>query len=200
VNVVITFTQVKYSVTFTESGLPSGNWYVNLSNGQSFSSTTDTITFTEPNGSYTYSISSSNTEYAPLSPKGSFTVNGSNVNISVSFHLVTYEITFTESGLPSGTSWSITLNNVTETSTNSTITFHEPYGTYSYSISLPSGYRTATSTGSITTTQSSLNIPVPVSSTAPPQAPTNYLLYIIIAIVVIAAVIGVVVAMGRRKK
>jgi len=199
-NVAITFTRVTYSVTFTESGLPSGNWYVNLSNGQSFSSATDTITFTEPNGSYTYSISSSNKEYAPLSPKGSFTVNGSNVNIPVSFHLVTYEVTFSESGLPSGTSWSVTLNGTTETSTNSTITFHEPYGTYSYSISLPSGYKTSSSSGTIKTTQPSLIIPITVSSTSPPSSPTGYLIYIIIAIVVIVAVIGAVLAMRRGKK
>ncbi|MGC9074098.1 MAG: hypothetical protein ACP5H0_08090, partial [Caldisericum sp.] len=39
-----------YTITFTESGLPAGTkWYVNLSNGQSFSSTTNTITFSEPN-------------------------------------------------------------------------------------------------------------------------------------------------------
>ncbi|MGC8701304.1 MAG: hypothetical protein ACP5R3_06840, partial [Thermoplasmata archaeon] len=42
-----------YTVTFTETGLPSGTtWYVNLSNGQSFSGTGTTITFSEPNGTY----------------------------------------------------------------------------------------------------------------------------------------------------
>jgi len=140
VNVAITFTRVTYSVTFTESGLPSGNWYVNLSNGQSFSSTTDTITFTEPNGSYTYSISSSNKEYAPLSPKGSFTVNGSNLNIPVSFHLVTYEVTFSESGLPSGY-WYV---NITDQPSSGPI----PSSQTSYSVSLPNGsYSYTVSTG-----------------------------------------------------
>jgi len=42
-----------YSVTFTESGLPSGTlWYVNLSNGQSYSGTGTTIKFPELNGKY----------------------------------------------------------------------------------------------------------------------------------------------------
>jgi len=128
--------------------------------------------------------------------------NSSTVSIISTSPQVTkiYTVTFTESGLPSGTSWSVTLNNVTETSTNSTITFHEPYGTYSYSISLPSGYKTSSSTGSIQTSQPSLIIPIAVSSTAPPPSPTNYLIYIIIAVVVIAAAIGAIVAMGRRKK
>ncbi|MCI4434872.1 MAG: S8/S53 family peptidase, partial [Thermoplasmata archaeon] len=54
-----------YTVTFTESGLPSGTmWYVNLSNGQSFSLTTNTITFNEPNGTYSYTIATVNKSYA----------------------------------------------------------------------------------------------------------------------------------------
>jgi len=133
---------------------------------------------------------------------GSIMASGSNVNQVITFTPVTptlYTITFEESGLPSGTSWSVTLNNVTETSTNSTITFHEPYGIYSYSISLPSGYKTLSSTGSIKTTQPSLIIPITVSSTTPPSFPTSYLIYIIIAMVVIVAVIGAVLAMRRKK-
>ena len=110
-----------------------------------------------------------------------------------------YNMTFKESGLPSGTSWSVTLNGVTETSTNSTITFHEPYGTYSYSISLPSGYKTSSSSGTIKTSQPSLIIPITVSSTSPSSS-TSYLIYIIIAIVVIVAVIGAVLATKRGKK
>jgi hypothetical protein len=55
------------------------------------------------------------------------------------------------------------------------------------------------SLGSIKTTQPSLIIPIAVSSTAPPSSQTNYPIYIVIAIVMIAAVIGTVVAMGRRK-
>ena len=157
-----------YTIGFTESGLPAGaKWFVNLSNGQTFSSTTSTIVFNEPNGSYTYSISSSNKEYAPLSPKGSFTVNGSNLNISVSFKLVVYEITFTESGLPSGTLWFITLNGITHNSTTNTITFTEPNGSYSYTIKTPiSGgtgiqYVVLQSKGTLTVNGANININVP---------------------------------------
>ena len=189
-----------FTVNFSQTGLPSGtSWSVTL-NGTIQSSSTNTITFTEPNGTYSYVVSSSNSNYSPNPSSGSFTVNGSSVSQSISFSEVTYSVTFTETGLPSGTSWSVTLNNVTETSTNSTITFHEPYGTYSYSISLPPGYRTTSSTGSVITSQSSLNIPVSVSSITPPSSSNSYLIYVMIAVVVIAAVIGTVVAMGRRKK
>jgi hypothetical protein len=56
------------------------------------------------------------------------------------------------------------------------------------------------SLGSIKTTQPSLIIPISVSSTATSSSQTNYPIYIVMAIVMIAAVIGTVVAMGRRKK
>jgi len=130
-----------YQITFTEKGLPPGTvWYVNLSNSQSFSSTTDTIAFTEPNGFYTYTIATSNKEYTPLEFTGSFTVNGSNVNISVTFHLVTYKMTFTESGLPSG-NWYV---NITGQPSSGPISS----SLASYSVSLPNGsYSYTVSTG-----------------------------------------------------
>jgi YVTN family beta-propeller protein len=150
VNVVITFNLVTYTVTFTENGLPSGTiWYVNLSNGKSYSGTGTTITFSEPNGTYSYTIATVNKSYSPSQSSGTFKVNGANVNIGITFNLVTYKITFTENGLSSGTSWSVTLNNITKTSTNGTIIFNEPNGTYSYIISGISGYRANTYSGTI---------------------------------------------------
>jgi uncharacterized lipoprotein NlpE involved in copper resistance len=150
VNIGITFNLVTYTITFTENGLPSGTmWYVNLSNGQSFSGIGTTITFNEPNGTYSYTIATVNKSYAPSPSSGSFKVNGANVNIGITFTLVTYTITFTENGLPSGTSWSVTLNNITKTSTNATITISEPNGTYFYIISGISGYRANAYSGTI---------------------------------------------------
>jgi beta-lactam-binding protein with PASTA domain len=81
----ISFTEVKYTVTFTESGLPSGTiWYVNLSNGQSFKSTTSTISFSEPNGTYTYTISDVS-GYSVSSFSGSIRVNGASISKTISF-------------------------------------------------------------------------------------------------------------------
>jgi uncharacterized lipoprotein NlpE involved in copper resistance len=149
VNIAITFTR-EYTVTFTESGLPSGTmWYVNLSNGQSYSGKGTTITFNEPNGTYSYTIATVNKIYSPSPSSGTFTVNGANVNVAITFTLITYKITFTENGLPSGTSWSVTLNNITKKSTNATITFNEPNGTYTYSIKGISGYRANAYSGTI---------------------------------------------------
>jgi len=59
-------------------------------------------------------------------------------------------VTFQELGLPSGTSWSVTMDGVTQTSTGVNISFSEPSGpTYLYTIGNVSGYSAAPSRGSI---------------------------------------------------
>ncbi|MGC8673492.1 MAG: DUF7619 domain-containing protein, partial [Thermoplasmata archaeon] len=141
VNQVITFSMKTYTVTFTENGLPNGTiWFVNLSNGQSFFSSTNIITFQEPNGSYTYTIATVNKEYSPSRYSGIFNLNGSNITINVNFKVVTYSIIFEESGLPDGTLWAVTLNGNTISSTTNTITFTESNGTYTYTIGPINGF------------------------------------------------------------
>ncbi|MHB1623374.1 MAG: beta-propeller fold lactonase family protein, partial [Cuniculiplasma sp.] len=107
-SVSVTFSLVKYAVTFTETGLPSGiTWYVNLSNGQSFSSTGTSISFSEPNGTYAYSIATVNKSWH--SNGSSFTVNGPSAPQSITFSLVKYTVTLTETGLPSGITWYVNI-------------------------------------------------------------------------------------------
>ncbi len=106
VSPTVTFSLVTYTITFTESGLPSGTtWYVNLTNGQSHSSTGKRIDFSEPNGTYRYTVATADKEYAPTLPGGSFEVTGTSVGDAVTFNLATFFVTFTETGLPSGTTW-----------------------------------------------------------------------------------------------
>jgi len=49
----------------------------------------------------------------------------------------TYYVNFTEVGLPPGTAWNVTLNGVTESSSNSSIIFTVPNGEYYYSVASP---------------------------------------------------------------
>ena len=123
----------EYPVTFDETGLPSGTtWYVNLTNGQSFLSSSSNLTFSEPNGSYTYSVASANPGYA--APGGSFVVNGSAVTKAVTFVAV-FVVTFSESGLPYGTPWWVNLTNGQSfRSTTLSLRFSEPNGVYAYSV------------------------------------------------------------------
>ena len=151
----VTFSEVKYIVTFTESGLPSGStWYVNLSNGQTFSSTTGIISFSEPNGTYSYTISTSDHTYKPSAYSGSFKVNGSSpVIIAVAFKEVTYSVTFTESGLPTGATWYVNLSNGMKSGpiTGTSYSFSLTNGSYTYTIATSDKtYKPLSSSGSLT--------------------------------------------------
>ena len=152
INQTITFTQVTYTVTFTESGLPSGTSWSGTLNGATESSSTDTITFQVPNGTYQYTINNIS-GYSVSPSSGSIVVNGKNFDQVVTFTPTTtsinkYAITFTESGLPSGTSWSIVLNGTSISSTGP-ITFNEPNGTYTFTVSTVSGYKASPASGTV---------------------------------------------------
>jgi hypothetical protein len=145
-----TSSPTEYTVTFTESGLPSSTeWWVNLTDGPTFSSTTPSLTFAEPNGTYDYTAATTDKAYEPTVAGGSFEVNGASVSESVTFNRVTYTVTFTESGLPSGTRWSVTLDGTLHTSTTTTIMFKEPNGTYSLTVTPPIGFTASPTTGPV---------------------------------------------------
>ena len=141
VSIPVAFSEVLYSVQFTESGLPLGTpWYVNIteSNGTIYlsgpigSGSIYTIKLT--NGTYVYSISTSNRIYAPVSSQNSLVVNGSSLQIGIKIIEVKYNIEFKETGLPSGVSWYV---NITES--NDTLYLSGPISGSSYSFSLTNG-------------------------------------------------------------
>jgi hypothetical protein len=146
----VDFSPVEYGVGMEVSGLPSGTpWYLNISNGQSFRSTNSTLSFSEPNGSYSYTVSTGNKIYSTNNSTGTFIVAGSHQSISVTFKEVTYPLMIKVQGLPNGTSWSLVLDGKTVNSTESTISILETNGTYNYSIQGISGYRASTYSGSV---------------------------------------------------
>lgn len=170
VEVTITGTGVTtYSVTLSENGLPAGlTWTVTL-NGVRESLTTngctDSLTWTGlAIGTYAYSIADiSGWHQTTLPYKGNVVVNGASVTEpALVYKQVTYSVTFSESGLPSGKSWSVTLdgNGVTQSSTTSTITFAEPNGTYGYTIGTVKGYTASPSSGSVTVNGASAAVSV----------------------------------------
>ncbi|MGC8663632.1 MAG: hypothetical protein ACP5SF_03925 [Thermoplasmata archaeon] len=211
ISILISFSSIKtmnYTITFLENGLIFGTTWTVILNHVNKNSMTNIIEFNEPNGTYSYIIGPIN-GYTAFPSYGNITVDGANVSQTIVFttnNITNYTITFTESGLPLGASWSVTLNGKTESSTTNTITFSEPYGSYTYTINLPNGYKTTNSTGTVLTKQSNLNISITVSSTSPTPASTPSfsslnmnLLIVIIVIVIIIAVLGVVLVMKKGK-
>jgi hypothetical protein len=164
----ITFTPlVTYLVTFDETGLPAGtNWTVTVFGGgfewrdgwaggwdrhvESNTSNTSTITFLLSNGTYRYSVAPV-PGYVSNDSWGWFRVNGSSpAPNDVKFsRLVTYTVTFSESGLPAGTNWTVIVfgggygwdrHLQRETSNTSTITFLLSNGSYGYFVSEVPGF------------------------------------------------------------
>jgi hypothetical protein len=204
-SVMVTFNLLTNTVTLTESGLPTGTeWWVNLTNGQSLNGTGGTISFQEPNGSYIYAIASADKTYEAIG--GPLIVNGVTVSISVALSRVTYTLTFTESGLPTGFDWWVNLTNDRNlSSTATTLSFSEPNGTYSYTIGAVSGYSCNATSGHATVKGSSRTISVtfiPTGSSGGGSSSLGGLStmdWIGIG-VVIAAVAGIGAAFALRRK
>ena len=184
VSKIVSFSEVNYAITFNEFKLPSNAiWYVNLSDVQSFSSSTNTITFAAPNGSYSYTISTTDKIYDPSLHSGSFTVNGTSFSNSITFSEVKYNITFTETGLTSGTIWYVNLSNGIDSGpiTGISYTLLLANGSYSYTIGNLSNYSVSPLSGSVSVNgvNKTTNItftPINSSSPAPPTKstpPTN---------------------------
>ncbi|MGP6240303.1 thermopsin family protease [Cuniculiplasma sp. SKW4] len=114
------------------------------------SSNKSSITLTNIAPGYYYVIVNSTSSYAASGYMGFVPIFG-NVSNSVTFtHVNMYNLTFTESGLASGTTWSVIVNGMSMSSTGTTITFSDLYaGSYSYYISVPAGYSLSSSSGSV---------------------------------------------------
>ncbi len=154
---------------FTEHGLPAGSaWNLTIQGsfaGIRYNSSVG-YGFGEPvstqygvylfNGTYSFMARSQDRHFHAV--YATFTVNTaagqspgsvSTLNFSVTFTPVLYPLSVSESGLPSGYSWSLRLGNTTYTSTGQSITLSLPYGDYQYSFNNSSLYYPQTPSGSI---------------------------------------------------
>jgi hypothetical protein len=217
VSETVTFSLVTYTVSFSESGLPSStSWIVNIAGGPSEASTGTVIPFTEPNGTYSYTIADiSGWHQSTLAYRGSFVVNGASVmEPTLDYARVTYTVEFTESGLPSGTNWSVTLigngpavilatllgsGSVSLTrwsDSATTVQFDVSNGSYFYSIYAPGHSNT---TGSLAVSGPPV-APVSVSLQSSSSSGLPALDYVIIGVAAVVVAIGLVVVLLRRRE
>jgi hypothetical protein len=153
-----------YNVTFSETGLaPGTHWSVQVyghwgwhrgfeRHGRMFSDNS-TIVLQLPNGTFNYRVHSVEGYTVSGGGLGNVIVNGSATTVSIVFTpLPTYTVTFSETGLASGTNWTVALfghghgpwgpggRHLVETSSSSSITFSLTNGTYHYVIFRVAGY------------------------------------------------------------
>ncbi|MHB1708785.1 MAG: thermopsin family protease [Thermoplasmataceae archaeon] len=154
----VTFNPYLYSVLFKESGLnTSTRWAVFFDNSTVNSSTGSQIGFMSINGTYSFWVQIV-LGYASNVTFGSITVNGIGITQDVAFSNATdYNISFTETGLKSGSLWYLNLTNgQSENSTSPTIVYEMPNGTFGYYDS--AGPRYSTVRGQVEVNGSDKNI------------------------------------------
>jgi Pro-kumamolisin, activation domain/Subtilase family len=210
----VSFVRLTYAVTFHASGLPSTlAWYVNFTNGLEVNFTGSGGVVDLPNGSFVYTVQSGDLEYAPNATSGTVDVNAGPASAEVGFREITYTVTFSETGLAAGTSWSVTFNGTTSPSSSVELTFATvPNGSYAYTVNTVQGFIATPLSGILHVTGSNTGVSVafdPVS-TPPPSGGSNssvsltsgdtlYIVGGIAAFVIVAALVGVLL-FGRRPK
>jgi hypothetical protein len=150
-------TGTNFSVTFSESNLPIGAvWYVNVTGVaasgpiQVTATTGHNATFLLNNGTYSYTIAAGNHAYKPTPSSGSFTGAGVNLAEAISFSMITYSVSFNETGLTASTTWDVIFNNLNQTSTTKYDNFtYQINGTYDFTVSA-TNYTASPSSGTLT--------------------------------------------------
>ncbi|MGA8511265.1 MAG: hypothetical protein WB778_00850 [Thermoplasmata archaeon] len=202
----IVFTAVtppSYNVTFTESGLPSGSsWSVTLADSM-LSSIATSIIFSEQNGSYAFTVGAI-TGYTASPAAGNLAVNGGPVAQAIVFRPPpAFALTFTESGLPSGASWSVSVNGNLQSSTTTTIVFQLGNGTYTFVPTNVTGYTVFPEKGAVTITGAGASESITYSATPAKGGGSSgglSTLDWIIILVVTLAIIGILVALLTRSR
>jgi hypothetical protein len=190
-----------YAVTFTSSGLASGtSWSVSL-NGVPQTSTTTTASFTVGNGTYSY-VPGSVAGYTADPMSGNLVVNGAAVGETLVFTAGgpgTYNVTFTEAGLASGTAWTVTLNGVLRTSSTPTVVFNASNGTNAFSVGAISGSSSTPTFGNVTVSGADMGQSISFAGNGASSGGITSLDWAIIALVVVAAVVIAGALLLRRR-
>ncbi len=151
INLDVSFAQV-FTVTFTETGLPSGtDWYVDYAEDY-LGSNSPSIVFSEPNASYTYTLYDIGTFVPNVTLSGTLSVAGADIVFPITYSSPTqptYAVTVNETGLPAGTNWTVDLEGYYVYTTGTTFNFIEDNGSYYFYIYGGAGFTATPSFGYI---------------------------------------------------
>ncbi|MEM0133762.1 MAG: hypothetical protein QXU18_00830 [Thermoplasmatales archaeon] len=167
INSRVSFISDQYNITFNEHGLSLGQSWNLLVMDQSgniisYSATSGLLNIPLQNGTYRFSAvaGSGFLAYPSLSW---FTVNGTSSSLiqhNITFVSNIMVVNFDESGLLSGTEWSVTLNGLQKTSNIGIISFSLPGGIYVYNLPSTGQYSPLQSVGIVTVANSNKTIPI----------------------------------------
>lgn len=135
-------------------------------------------------------------------------MNGAAVTEKITYSTVapaTYAVTFTESGLPGGSSWSVTLNGTPSSGTGTSIASASlPNGTYTFSVASVAGYTANRTSGTVHVEGAAVTVLIAFTTVVPQQtsaAPGPPIwLWAVIAVVIVAVIAVVALLLMRRRK
>ncbi len=196
-----------YPLTIQPSGLAAGaSWtaFVSGYDGLTYRnvSTSASAVFWETNGSVSYLVSAG-LDFATAS--GTAEVNASATTESVMLvPLPSYSITFTETGLPTGSTWFVSVNGVNTSSTATTLTVAAPNGTYQFSAYAPGYVATPTNApfvivGAPYSALVTFSPPRAAGTSTPSWSYLSPLADILVVALVVVAIIGIAVAVRSRR-
>jgi hypothetical protein len=212
-NAVFVF-QVAFGLTTTSgcavlltNGAQAGNIYRAIGSSATLG-TTSTMQGTVMAYASITMVTGSHLNGRALARTGDVTLSDSTIVVPITTSSATYGVTFTESGLPAGTSWSVSFNGVPESSTTATVGFTETNGSYYYTVGAASGYTATPLSGNVTVSGATVSLAIAFTSTSGSGSsspatsafgiPWWGWVGIGIAVVVAAAAIGAAIVRSRR--
>lgn len=207
VSVSIQFAQYTYSVQVAEAGLPPDtNWSASIAWLVEYS-TSRTITFPEPNGSFTLMVNPV-PGYTASPQGGEVYVVGAPLMRTVEFQLTLYQVAVLENGLPAGTNWSLTIGGRSYWSDLSWMVLNESIGIYDFTIPSVAGWAAAPFAGTLTVRETGTILNVTFSKQTP-SGPTllgmtGSLAYVVVIDIALAVLLDALVVAflwtGRRRR
>ncbi len=161
------------TLSFNETGLVSGTtWAVDVEGYGEVSSDQPSISFALPQSTTYHYQALLVLDYLPP-PSGGVALGTVPATVALAYTPTvapTYKVTFTETGLAPGASWSVSIDpahvafSISTTSTN--ISFYETNGSYPVTFTLPDGYVGPATTATVGINGSALSVTVPCATTA----------------------------------
>lgn len=197
VTVAIRFSPYLYAVSFAENGLPPAtNWGVTVGRDTRVSNASQ-LEFNETNGTYAYTVSGVPGWHQSTIPyAGALAVSGAARFESLNFSRMTYAVTFSETGLPAGTEWTVSVNLTPYSSNDSEVVVNLPNGSCPFRVGGITGYRSSPINGTLSVNGTDLTEPVSFTK-LPFLTPTELLA---VAGASIAAVLAAVVVFVRHRR
>jgi len=157
----ITMGHLYYPTWFNESGLPASLLWSVLLGNQTYTSSNGSIQVVLWEGTYAYSITEVAGYYLPGSEySGTVDVSGP-TRLSFTWAPFVYPVSAASVGLPIGVPWSLGIENSTYASTNDTITFSLPNGTYTYTVTADYRFKATDPTDLLTVAGQAVSLGIP---------------------------------------